>query len=297
MASLRDIARENADTIREGIAWLVVWKTGRSWAADYIYLNGNGSFEIDPDYIGKAIEIENEHHDAILVNGYYCGHLGETIEDIAAGIAWHYDRRAFQLTDYIVAYCANAEHVAQVRAEAEKLGIPFSSFPYTGETPDAYVYDGSMTPEDFETAQKCREIEAFLAERYPDANPDTIAAGVAKLVKESPELADVDKLRWALDVMERVTASVARIMDEVMPKLVEAFKCIADTFTSFANDAIPRLMAALAPYSDAELRKGCNSPKEWYLFKHAKKFRTRKKYMNRFIKRNARRTQAERGAT
>ena len=33
MAALKDIARDNADELREGIAWVIVWRTGRSWHA------------------------------------------------------------------------------------------------------------------------------------------------------------------------------------------------------------------------------------------------------------------------
>lgn len=38
MAASNTIARYEADTIRDGIAWLIVWKTGRSWHAESGYL-------------------------------------------------------------------------------------------------------------------------------------------------------------------------------------------------------------------------------------------------------------------
>lgn len=33
MAALKEIAREYADEIRDGIGWLIVYRTGRSWHA------------------------------------------------------------------------------------------------------------------------------------------------------------------------------------------------------------------------------------------------------------------------
>lgn len=47
MAALNAIARAEANTIREGIAWLIVWKTGRSWHAESVYLNIDDTFEQD----------------------------------------------------------------------------------------------------------------------------------------------------------------------------------------------------------------------------------------------------------
>lgn len=295
MASLKEIAKEQADLIREGIGWAVIWKDRRSWGSDYIYLNPEHDQEIDPDYIDRAKEIAEQHSDAILVNGYYCGHLGEkmTIDELAAGIAWHYDRRAFELSDFVAAYYANAAHVEQARETAKAVGLPFSSHPYNpDEEPNPYVYDGSMTPEDAEIVEKCRTLEAILREKYPDADPDTIAETVYRLVKERPELADPQRLKWALDHMDELVNVVQRFTSEVIPKVAQAFDGIVAAISNLVNDTIPRLMAALAPYTDEELRKGCNSPKEWHLYKHAKKFRTRKKYMNRFIRRNQKRGSA-----
>lgn len=39
MASLREIAREYKDEIMSGIAWVAIWKTGRSWNARAFWLN------------------------------------------------------------------------------------------------------------------------------------------------------------------------------------------------------------------------------------------------------------------
>lgn len=39
MASLKEIAREYRDEIMDGIAWVAIWKTGRSWNAKAFWLN------------------------------------------------------------------------------------------------------------------------------------------------------------------------------------------------------------------------------------------------------------------
>ena len=91
MAALRDIARDFAAEIRDGIGWTIVYRTGRSWNALTIWSDiWNGEWETDD--LNEAIGILKADPDAVIVNGYYCGHFGEdmTIDEIAAGIRWHY---------------------------------------------------------------------------------------------------------------------------------------------------------------------------------------------------------------
>jgi len=46
MAAINTIAKEWADELRDGIAWLIVWKTGRSWNAQAVWLGvDNDTFE------------------------------------------------------------------------------------------------------------------------------------------------------------------------------------------------------------------------------------------------------------
>lgn len=92
MAALRDIARDFAAEIRDGIGWTIVYRIGRSWNALTIWSDiWNGEWETDD--LNDAIGILKADPDAVIVNGYYCGHFGEdmTIDEIAAGIRWHYD--------------------------------------------------------------------------------------------------------------------------------------------------------------------------------------------------------------
>lgn len=101
MAALRDIARDFAAEIRDGIGWTIVYRTGRSWNALTIWSDiWNGEWETDD--LNDAIGILKADPDAVIVNGYYCGHFGEdmTIDEIAAGIRWHYEGRRNRLADY-----------------------------------------------------------------------------------------------------------------------------------------------------------------------------------------------------
>ena len=44
MAALRDIARDFAAEIRDGIGWTIVYRTGRSWNACLLYTSCNSVF-------------------------------------------------------------------------------------------------------------------------------------------------------------------------------------------------------------------------------------------------------------
>lgn len=92
MAALNAIAREWADELREGIAWVIVWKTGRSWNAQAVWLNcDDDTFE--PEDLELARKVLEQDPNAVMLNGYYCGHFGEdmTAAELAAGIRWHYE--------------------------------------------------------------------------------------------------------------------------------------------------------------------------------------------------------------
>ena len=102
MAALRGIARDFAAEIRDGIGWTIVYRTGRSWNALTIWSDiWNGEWETDD--LNDAIGILKADPDAVIVNGYYCGHFGEgmTIDEIAAGIRWHYEGGHNRLADLL----------------------------------------------------------------------------------------------------------------------------------------------------------------------------------------------------
>lgn len=92
MAALKEIAREWASELREGIAWVIVWKTGRGWNAQAVWLNCEDE-KLEPEDLGLARKVLNQDKNAVMLNGYYCGRFFEemTVEDVAAAIRWHYE--------------------------------------------------------------------------------------------------------------------------------------------------------------------------------------------------------------
>ena len=90
MAGIRKIAKEYRDEIMEGIAWVAVWKTGKGWNAKAFWLDHDDRIEADDVEEVKGILAEDAF--AVFINEYYCAHMGEgTLEDIVAGIQFHYE--------------------------------------------------------------------------------------------------------------------------------------------------------------------------------------------------------------
>lgn len=92
MAALNKVASYFADEIRDGIAWVIIWKTGRSWHGYAAWLDPDTE-TFEPDDLKKARKVLEEDPNAVMLNGYYCGHFGEDINalEIADGIRWHYE--------------------------------------------------------------------------------------------------------------------------------------------------------------------------------------------------------------
>ena len=103
MATLREIAKEYKDEIMDGIAWIAIWKTGRSWNAKAFWLNIDTE-KIEDEDMEEAHDIVKADKNAIFINEYYCAHMGNgTLEDIMKGIRFHYER-GFNLLRDSVAY-------------------------------------------------------------------------------------------------------------------------------------------------------------------------------------------------
>lgn len=268
MAALRDIARDFAEEIRDGIGWVIVYRTGRSWSALTLW-SDLGSGEWETDDLNDAIGILKTDPDAVVLNGYYCGHFGEgmTIDEIAAGIRWHYEGGHNRLADYYeVEQGLNA--IEEARKAAEAAGLPFCERLAEGpdDELDPYPYDGSMSLDDYEAMQDTRtareELAAVVAAQAPGLPAeklDELAAAAAGL-HISPET-----MQQILEAFDRVAEAVK----EMARALMEAFKPIID----WAKKTAERFMEALAAGV---------VPRRWlHLAKHAKKARTRKKYRNR----------------
>ena len=86
MASLRNTVKDYQDELRDGIAWVAFWREGRSWNADYFYLEPDDAIQaLDRN---RLEEIREADPAAVMLNSYYCGHLGEdmNLDELAAGV-------------------------------------------------------------------------------------------------------------------------------------------------------------------------------------------------------------------
>ena len=91
MASLRDTVKDYQEELKDGIAWVAFWKTGRSWNAEYFHLE-MGDY-LYPEDRSRMEEIKQADPAAVVVNGYYSGYLGENmnLDELTAGVRRHYE--------------------------------------------------------------------------------------------------------------------------------------------------------------------------------------------------------------
>lgn len=263
MAALKEIAREYATEIRDGIGWVIVYRTGRSWHALTVWSDlGNNEWETDD--INDALEALRLDPRAVALNGYYLGHFGDmTIEDIAAGIRWHYERGTNALANDGILTQARAD-IETARQQAAEAGLPFSERLVEGPEDELnpYIYDGSMTAKDYDAMQAAREAHTALAEVvascYPDATEEAIEriAEAASSMKINPET-----IRRILDAFDKITEAI-RVLGEWA---AQAIRALADFFTESLDDFLLR-----------------RAPPKWRHYAlHAKRARVRKKYRNR----------------
>lgn len=263
MAALKDIAREYASEIRDGIGWVIVYRTGRSWHGLTVWSDlGNNEWETDD--INAALEALRLDPRAVALNGYYLGHFGDmTIDDIAAGIRWHYERgtNALAEDDTLVQARAAIEDGRKAAAEA---GLPFCERLVDGpeDMIDPYTYDGSMTPEDYAAMRKAMDADAALAEvvadHYPNATEEAVerVAEAASSMKLSPEA-----VQRILDTFDNIIEAINRMIEWA----VWAAKTIVNTIGRAFDDFLL-----------------CRAPPKWRHYAlHAKRARVRKKYRNR----------------
>lgn len=263
MAALKEIAREYASEIRDGIGWVIVYRTGRSWHALTVWSDlGNNEWETDD--INDALKALRLDPRAVALNGYYLGHFGDmTIDDIAAGIRWHYERGTNALADDDTLMQARAD-IEAARQQAAEAGLPFSERLVDGpeDELDHYAYDGSMTVADHEATQRARDAHAALVEvvtgHYPNADEEAIEriAEAASSMKLSPET--MQRLLDAFDSLVKDAQALCEWIRRAIGK-------VADFFSKTLDDFLLR-----------------RAPPKWRHYAlHAKRARVRKKYRNR----------------
>ena len=263
MAALKEIARDVASEIRDGIGWVIVYRTGRSWHSVTLYSDlGNNEWETDD--INDALKALRLDPRAVALNGYYLGHFGDmTIDDIAAGIRWHYERGTNALADDDTLMQARAD-IEAARQQAAEAGLPFSERLVDGpeDELDHYAYDGSMTVADHEATQRARDAHAALVEvvtgHYPNADEEAIEriAEAASSMKLSPET--MQRLLDAFDSLVKDAQALCEWIRRAIGK-------VADFFSKTLDDFLLR-----------------RAPPKWRHYAlHAKRARVRKKYRNR----------------
>ena len=133
MASLRDSVKDYQEELRDGIAWVAFWKEGRSWNAELFHLEVDGTLE--PFDRSRLEEIKAADPAAVILNGYYCGHLGEnmSLDELTAVVRYHYENSRNDLDGFIrgdmtTGFPRNV--IEEARAAAHAAGLPFSEKPY-----------------------------------------------------------------------------------------------------------------------------------------------------------------------
>ena len=159
MASLRDMVSEYQDDLRNGIAWLAFWREGRSWQAEAFHLDLDDT--LYPEDRARLAEIQAADPQAVVVNGYYSGYLGEemNVAELVAGVRHHYDNGLNNISPFIEAHSDELppDVLEAAREKAHAAGLPFYERPYRGDDIDPYTYDGHMSIEDYELMQKLME--------------------------------------------------------------------------------------------------------------------------------------------
>ena len=104
MASLHDSVKDHQEELKDGIAWVAFWKQGRSWNAELFHLEVDGTLE--PFDRSRLEEIKAADPAAVILNGYYCGHLGEdmSLDELTAGVRYHYENSMNDLDGFIGAH-------------------------------------------------------------------------------------------------------------------------------------------------------------------------------------------------
>ena len=161
MASLRDAVKVYQDELRAGIAWIAFWREGRSWSSDYLYLEMDDT--LTPEDRSRLQEIQHTDPAAVVLNGYYCGYLGEdmNLAELTAGVRRHYENGYNNIADFIEAHdnALSPEQIKEAREAAHAAGLPFSEKPYWDGDFDPYVFDGSMSAEDYELMHRMMNKE------------------------------------------------------------------------------------------------------------------------------------------
>ena len=158
MASLRDAIKDRQEELQGGNPSLAFWKEGRSWHSEAFHLDMDATLYPEDEW--RLREIESADPAAVVLNGYLSENM--TLDELTTSIRYHYEHRMNGIAGFITEYSdrLSPEEIEKGRAAARAAGLPFSEKPFRdGEDFDPYVYDGSMSMEDYNLMQSMIEKE------------------------------------------------------------------------------------------------------------------------------------------
>ena len=99
MASLHELAKLEGNILRIGEGWVIVWKTGRSWHSQSVFLDADGFFPFSA--LESVQDILKQDPQAVILNGVKCGGFWQSMKtvDIELSIRWDYDGNLHLLKD------------------------------------------------------------------------------------------------------------------------------------------------------------------------------------------------------
>lgn len=110
MASIRVEAQDVLDIARDGIGWIALWKTGRSWRTQIFWpdIDKNGYPVFDDWDLGGLKNIVALDPGAVILNSYY-HNLGDTTcmtrDSLADALRWQYELKRFRIDDQLPYGC------------------------------------------------------------------------------------------------------------------------------------------------------------------------------------------------
>ena len=137
---------------------MAFWKEGRSWHGEAFHLDMDATLYPEDEW--RLREIESADPAAVVLNGYLSENM--TLDELTTSIRYHYEHRMNGIAGFITEYSdrLSPEEIEKGRAAARAAGLPFSEKPFRdGEDFDPYVYDGSMSMEDYNLMQSMIEKE------------------------------------------------------------------------------------------------------------------------------------------
>lgn len=129
---------------------------------------------------------------------------------------------------------------------------------------------------DPEASARERAATEAIRDAFPEADGEIIADLAGKVAAATTGLTP--------DQVENMVKAARRIIDaaaELAQRVITAVKAIAQAIAKALAPAIKAAAKTVSEWHDAALKATCPDPKWWHYYKHAKKARTRKKYLHR----------------